>query len=198
MSSDLQIALNPEPTYRRLVAEAARRSWARALGRLAFLVLTFAAIVSIMATHAITIDLVLVSAAAWCFVPLVQAAMGLVTIAPARGRTVGLARALELWLAGYLPYILWLLLVPFMVMLGALTQIGVILVTFSAAIGWASFIETAYCRVVLNASPSAARARVAAHQLLMLTLVSAGVLWAAGGVASVVTFLARVAASLIS
>jgi len=61
-------------------------------------------------------------------------------------------------------------------------------VTFAAAIVWATFIETAYCRVVLNASPSSARGRVTIHQALMLAMIAAGGVWAAsaGGIESFV------------
>jgi len=196
--SDLQLALQPDATYRQLVGQHAQPSWARVVTRLCFLVLTFAVIVPILATHMITIRLALVSAAAWCFVALIQTAMAFVTIAPARGRTVSLARAFELWFAGHLPYTLWLLLLPAIIRLGQFVRFDFVLVTFAAAIAWASIVETAYCRVVLTASPAAARARVTAHQALMLTLVGAGVLWAAGGVAAIVSFLARTAAQILA
>ena len=197
MLSDLQLALEPEVTYRRLVAEAAGPSWRRVAARLVLVALTFAVIVPIMATHAVTIGLVLVSAAAWCFVPLVQAAMAFVAIAPARGRSVNLARAFELWFAGHLPYTAWLLLLPIVVRISQRLHFDLVIATLAGAIIWASIVEAAYCRVVLNASPSAARVRVTAHQALMLTLVGAGVLWAAGGVAATFSSLARMAAQVL-
>jgi hypothetical protein len=198
VSPDLQVALNPETSYRRLVAEGGEPSWLRVAARLAVLTLTFAVIVPIMATHAVTMSLVGLSALAWCFVPIVQTALALVTVGPARGRTMSLARAFELWFAGHLPYTAWILLLPILTRLGDFLQIDfIVVVTFAAAVVWASFIETAYCRVVLNASPSAARARVSAHQALMLVIVAGGVVWAssAGGIAS---FLANAAARIRS
>jgi hypothetical protein len=198
VSSDLQIAFNPESTYRRLVSEHVPPSWARVVTRLCFLVLAFAVIVPILATHVITIRLVLVSAAAWCFVPLIQTAMALAIIGPARGRRVGLARACELWFAGHLPYTAWILLLPIIFRLGYMLRFNLLLVTFAAAMSWAAFVEAAYCRAVLGASPSDARWSVAVHQMLMLTLTCVGVVWAAGGWESITGFLARTAAQLLA
>jgi len=194
VSSDLQLALTPEASYRRLVAERGEASWARLLARLALVTLTFAVIVPIMATHTITFALAGWSALAWCFVPLVQAALALVAIGPAHGRTMSLGRAFELWFAGHVP---WLLLLPATIRVGELLQADLVIVTFAAAIVWATFIETAYCRVVLNASPSSARGRVTIHQALMLAMIAAGGLWAAsaGGIES---FLAQTASRFFS
>ena len=198
MSSDLALAFNPESTYRRLIAEAAGTSWLRVLARLALVALTFAVIVPIMATHAITIRLVLISAAAWCFIPVIQAAMALAIIGPARGRRVDLARAFELWFAGHLPYTAWILLLPIFVRLGYMLRFDLLLVTFVAAISWASFVETAYCRAVLGSSASDARWSVAVHQMLMLGLTGGGVWWAAGGWGSIAGFLTRTVAELLA
>jgi hypothetical protein len=39
---------------------------------------------------------------------------------------------------------------------------------------------------------------VAAHQALMLAILGAGIVWAAGGVAAIVAYLTRTAAQLLS
>ena len=193
--SDLQLALAPDATYRRLAAEAADTSWLPVITRLLLLVLTLAVIVPLMATHTITLGLLAVSAAAWCFVPVAQLLMAAVTILPARGRTVGAERALDLWFAGHLPYTAWLLLLPFTTRASQLLHFDLVVITFAAAAAWASSIELAYCRAVLHASEAASRRRVAVHQTLMLTLVLAGAFWAASfnGIAS---FLAQILAHL--
>ena len=172
------------------------QSWGRVAARLILTALLLGVVVPIMATHTVTIQLVAVSALAWCFVPIAQLLMAMLTIVPARGRTVSVARALDLWFAGHLPYTAWLLLLPVIVRVSAAAQIDLVVITFAAAIVWATSVEIAFARVVLGDPPATARRRVVLHQALMLGLVGAGVLWAAGGVAPITSFIARTVARL--
>jgi hypothetical protein len=188
--TDIRIAVAPEETYRELVARAPAARWQDALAGPALQVSLLAVIVPLMATHTVSLSLVLISAIAWVTIPATQIAMALVTIGPARRRPVAFARAFELWFAGHAPFTLWLLLLP--IIMG--TRVGFIVllaVTFAVPVCWSAFIEAAYCRVVLGATPARARAKTALHQAIMLTVVGSSVIWAAGGVDSVTSWLAR-------
>jgi len=137
------------------------------------------------------------AAAVWWIVPATQMAMALVTLGPASGRTMSFGRALDLWFAGHLPYTAWLLLLPVVTRLSQLARFDFVVITLAAAVLWAAFIETAYFRVVLNASPSSSRAHVVVHTALMLTVVAAAVCWSAGGVAPTIASLVRIAAHFV-
>jgi hypothetical protein len=191
LSIDARVALAPEDTYRQLVPEVTQPRWWQALARPALVLLALALVMSIMATHSVTASLLLTSAIAWSAVVLIQIAAALVTIGSAAGRRVGFARALDLWFAGHLPYSAWILLLPLITASHTISPLDVIAVTFIVPTVWTTFIATAYCRVVLGATAGRARWRVAAHQLVTLTVTAALALWAAGGIAAVASYVVR-------
>jgi hypothetical protein len=196
LPADIRLALAPDDTYRQLAAHAAPARWSAALARPALALLVLAIVLPITAVHVVTARLVVDSAAACSWVVLIQLALAALTIAPAPRRRVGLRRAFDLWFAGHLPYTVWLLAMPLL----SLSREGAInlgLVTFVVAVIWSTEIETSFCRVVLGDTPDAARARIAVHQAVMLTIVAAVVLWAAGGFAAVTSYVARMLARFV-
>jgi hypothetical protein len=192
LSINAQVALAPEGTYRRLVAEPARVRWWHALARPALVLLVMAVALPVMAVRTITVQLVFVSAAAWSLVVLVQIAMALPTIAWAPGRTVSVPRALDLWFAGHLPYSAWILLLPVITSIRPdLPALNMMAITFAVPTVWTTFIITAFCRRVLGAMPAGARWRAALHQVVSIAVVVTLALWAAGGLASVTSYILR-------
>jgi len=191
LSINARVALAPEDTYRQLVSEVTQPRWWQALARPALVLLALAVVVPIMAAGAVTASLVLTSAVAWSAVLLIQIAAALVTIGSAASRRVGLTRALDLWFAGHLPYTAWILLLPLITASHTIWPLDAIAVTFIVPTVWTTFIATAYCRTVLGTTAGGARSRVAAHQVVTLTVTAALTLWAAGGIDAVASYLLR-------
>jgi hypothetical protein len=180
-SSELRVALAPEATYRRLLADEAAATWWHRLERPAIVLLVIGVIVPIMAVQRVTIGLVVTSALSWSFAVVIQILAGAVVIGSAPSRRIAMPRALDLWLAGHLPYSVWMLAVAILVansMWGSLDSL-----VFSAVVPavWTSFIVSAYCRTVLATTASGARWRVAMHQALVWSTALTYIAWASGG-----------------
>jgi hypothetical protein len=192
-STDARVAFAPNSTYRALIGRTTLPAW-RALGRPALVLLVLAVSLPITAVHAITLDLVLRTAGTFSVIVLVQLAIGAVVIASAPARRVSFARAFDLWFAGHLPYNLWILLLPFLTDL----QVGpadspheLMGVSAIVPLVWTTFIVAAFCRVVLGMAPVNARRRAILHTAMVLVVGTALVVWAAGGVAALSSYLLR-------
>jgi hypothetical protein len=183
-SSDLMVAVAPEATYERLLAESSgpMTRW-RMLRRPALVLLVIGVLVPIMAVQRVTIALVATAALSWSFVVAIQWIVGAIFVASAPGRRVDFRRALDLWFAGHLPYSLWMLVV-FAAMANSTSSFH-LLVVVSAVVPaiWTAAIASAFCRTVLGAQPSDARRRATAHAMAAWTIGLAYIVWAAGGMA---------------
>jgi hypothetical protein len=181
LSTEVRLALAPEATYRRLLADEAAVSWSRMLRRPALVLLVIATAVPIMAIQRVTIGLVLTAALSWSFVVAIQLLAGAVVIASAPARRIEIRRALDLWFAGYLPYSVWLLLAA--AAMGSARAGSVTLFIASALIPclWTAVIVAAFCRTVLRTSRAGARWRAAVHCLVVWAIGLSYVAWAAGG-----------------
>ena len=60
-----------------------------------------------------------------------------------------------------------------------------------APLSWTAFIVAAFCRVVLNLAPQAARRRTILHMTMALVVGVALAIWAAGGVAALSSYKLR-------
>jgi hypothetical protein len=189
-SPELRVALAPAATYRLLLEERTRASWGL-LVRPAMFLLALGTAVSIMLTRRPTLDVIALSAVFWSFVVVVQLVAGAVVIASAPARQVGLLRGLDLWFAGHLPYSLWLLIVAAMVEISGKSSPVIFLLSALIPAAWTMVIAAAFCRTVLATTRAGARWRMALHQAAILCVAAVYVLWAAGGAASVTSFLGR-------
>jgi hypothetical protein len=147
--------------------------------------------VSIAATHQVTVDLLLTTAAIWGAVVLIQLAVGAAVIVSSPTRSVGFAHAIDLWFAGHLPYSLWILALPMLTVVPAATPHEIMAMSIVVPLVWTTFIVTAFCRVVLGLPPSAARWRAAMHLTLVFIIGAIAVVWAAGGPAALLSYLVR-------
>lgn len=192
-STDVHVAFAPETTYRALIAQTTLPAW-RALLRPALVLLVLAVSLPITAVHNITLDLVLRSAVMFSVIVLLQLGIGAVVIASASARRVSFARALDLWFAGHLPYNLLILFLPFVtaVPIGPADSPHELMgLSAIAPLVWTPFIVAAFCRVVLGLTPSGARLRVILHMAMVFIVAAALVVWAAGGVAALSSYMLR-------
>jgi hypothetical protein len=188
-STDVRLSFAPRATYRRLIAQNRPISWWRALARPSLVLLLIAVVVPMMATDQITAGLVLASAAAWSAVVAIQIAIAAIFVAPARG--VGFWRAMDLWFAGHVPYSLWILLLPFLTNGTALPPHDVIGVSLIAPLLWTGVIIVAFFRTVFRMNAWAARRRALLHLAIVVIVVLALGLWAAGGISATLGYLVR-------
>src|SRR5829696_3139417 len=161
--------LSPRATYASLARARDRGTLMTALRRPALVAVVLGVSVAIAATRHVTPALVLSTIACWSFLVMLQAGIALALIAGPARRTVGIARALDLYFAGHAPWSLWLLAVaaygPSPIgrpLLPALAAAAVPLILTPR-------IVAAFFREVLELDPRDAFARTAAQQALTWT-----------------------------
>jgi hypothetical protein len=109
MSPELRLIVAPRATYAALRRAPVAVSPLAALRRPAIAAVVLGVSVAIAASGRATPALVISTTITWSYVVLVQIAIALAVIAPAARRTIGLARALDLFFAGHAPWSLFLL-----------------------------------------------------------------------------------------
>src|SRR5437763_4035347 len=108
MSPELGLLVAPRRTYAAL-ASSAPLSAVAALRRPLLAALVIGASVAISATGRVTPALVLSTTVMWSYIVLLQLAIALPLLAAGARRTVGLARAVDLFFAGHAPWSLFAL-----------------------------------------------------------------------------------------
>jgi hypothetical protein len=189
LSDEVWVAVAPASTYRRLLTDDARLRW-RMVKRPAMVLLAIGITVPIMAIQRVTIGLVASALVAWSFVLAMQMSVGVCVIATGPARRVGMARSLDLWFAGSLPYSLWLLGVAVWASTGG-ASLDVIVVSALGPAVWTAVIAAAFCRTVLGATVWGARWRAAAHQAATWAIALSLIAWSAGGWFQVVAAVAE-------
>lgn len=192
VSSDIRLALAPIAQYRDLIASRHQVTLWRTLARPALVLLVIGTMVPSMVAHQIGALQMLAAAASWGgLVVAVQLATASLLILSAPGRQVRFARALDLWFAGHVPYTLWLLASGLFVTVTQRSPLDLLLLAAVAPLIWTVLIAVAFCQVVLGTSVAGARRRVIAHQLGTWLFAFGYVVWSAGGIVSVVSFVLR-------
>ena len=105
MSPELRLVLAPRETYAALArSRRARPSLGTALRRPLVAALVLGVAVAIAATHSVSPALVASTTISWSYVIALQLAIALPLVAGRARRTVGVARAVDLFFAGHLPW----------------------------------------------------------------------------------------------
>jgi hypothetical protein len=135
-----------------------------------------------MAVQRVTLNLVTTAALSWSFVVAIQILVGVGVIASAPSRRIRMARAVDLWFAGHLPYSLWILL-AFAGIANYAHARAAWLLAATAVIpaGWTTIIAAAFCRTVLGTTARGARWRAAAHVVGIWAIGLSYAVWSAGG-----------------
>jgi hypothetical protein len=181
LSTEAQIALAPDKTYRALVADNEPVGVWRMLRRPLIVLVVIATAVPIMAVQRITLVLFAFSIASFGFVVLIQMLVGAGIIASARSRRVSMSRALDLWYSGHVPYSFSLLVVAAVFAATPYASLDglVALAVFPAV--WTARIVAAFCRQVLGTSTAGARWRAASHFVVTWAIAFELVALSAGG-----------------
>jgi hypothetical protein len=166
MSPELRLMVSPGETYASMARARGRATLLTAIRRPLLVALVLGASVAKAATGHITPSLLVSATLCWTFVVILQAAIALGLMAGAARRTVGLARAVDLYFAGHAPWSLWLLAAaawspsPLGRPLAPLLVVAVVPLFLTARI------TTAFFREVLEMDPRHAVARTVAQQAL--------------------------------
>ena len=103
--------ISPRETYARLARASSRGTLLTAFRRPLLVAIVLGVSMAKAATGHITPALVASTTLCWSFVIVLQVAIGLGLMSGAPRRTVGTARALDLYFAGHAPWSLWILAV---------------------------------------------------------------------------------------
>jgi hypothetical protein len=166
MSPELRLMFAPRDTYASLARLPRRVTLLTAVRRPLLVAMVLGTVAAISATGHVTPRLLLSTTLCWCFVIALQAAIALVLIAGPAHRTVGLARAIDLFFAGHAPWSLWMLGVA----AWAPWSFGHTLMPVGVAalvpIALTLRIVSAFFREVLEMDPREAVARTVAQQAM--------------------------------
>lgn len=181
-SDDVYVALAPARRYRELLARDEPTGWVDALQRPGFVVMLLGTLVPMAAVGRVTLGLVVTAALSWSFAVAIQVLIGLAIVASAASRKTTMARALDLYFAGHVPWSLWLSAIAAWITSG-LDGLSFDVIAFSAMATaiWTAVIVAAFCREVLGTTASGAWLRVAAQQAIVWAVVFSYIAWAAGG-----------------
>jgi len=181
LSTEVQIALAPNTTYRTLVADNEAVGVWRMLRRPLVVLLVNATAVPIMAVQRITVALFAWSIASFGFVVLIQMLVGAGIIASARSRRASMAQSLDLWFAGHVPYSLCLLIVAAVFASTPYASLDGLVALAAIPAAWTAVIVAAFCRHVMGTSRAGARWRATAHFVVTWAIAFELVALSAGG-----------------
>ena len=168
--------ISPRVAYASLVREGVRVAPMAALRRPLLVAVVMGASVSIAATGRATPVLVMGTTVSWSYVVLLQLAIALVLIAPRAGRTVGLARAIDLFFAGHAPWSLFVLAAAAWAPSPVGRPLWPLFVPAAAAVVLTPRIVAAFFGEVLGLSVPEARRMTILQQAITWTVI-VGVFW---------------------
>jgi hypothetical protein len=158
--------VSPRETYATLARAPGRGTALTAVRRPLIVALVLGVATAMSGTGRVTPALLLSTTVCWSFVVVIQAAIALTLVAPSARRTVGLARAIDLYFAGHAPWSLWLLAAA----VWSPSPIGrpllPLLVAAAVPFVLTPLILSAYFREVLEMDPREAFVRAAAQQAM--------------------------------
>jgi hypothetical protein len=181
VSPELSLLVAPRATYASLVRAGTPLPALAALRRPLLVAVVIGISLAISATHQVTPALVVSTTIAWSYVVLLQMAIAIVFLAPAARRTVGLARAIDLFFAGHAPWSLFALFVAAWAPWSLGHSIWPVAAAALAALVMTSRIVAAFFGDVLALDRRAARRMTIAHQAVTWSVFVA-INWFASGV----------------
>lgn len=166
MSAELRLIVSPSRTYAALARTPSRIGPVAALRRPLLVALVLGSTAAILATRHATPALVLSTTLGWSVVVLAQMAIAVTVIAAPARRTIGIARALDLFFASHAPWSLWMLAVIAWAPTAGERTLAPILIAALVPLALTPRALAAFFREVLDLDPREAIARTAVHQLM--------------------------------
>jgi hypothetical protein len=190
-STELRLAISPDSVYGELLGRDLHVTWLQMLLRPAIVVLAIAIVIPMMTVHHVTLGLAATSALFWGPAVIVEIAAAACIIASASTRQVSMARAIDLWFAGHLPFSTWLLMLPIATYHSSIHPLEIIGFTATVPTIWTAFLVEAFCRTVLGTTPAGARWRAGIHLGAFVLVASVLFVISAGGSAAVFSYVLR-------
>ena len=166
LSPELRLMVSPGQTYALLARAPGRGTALTALRRPLLVAVVIGVFEAMSATGHVTPSLAASTILCWSFVVMLQAAIGLGLIAGAAQRTVGIARALDLYFAGHAPWSLFLLAAAAWAPSPLGRPLTPVLVAILVPLILTPRIVSAFFREVLEMDPREAFARTVVQQAL--------------------------------
>jgi hypothetical protein len=166
MSPEIRLMVSPGETYASLARVPGRVTPLTAVRRPLVVALVLGVSAAIGATRHVTPALLLSTTLCWSFVLVLQTAIALILIAAPARRTVGLARALDLYFAGHAPWSLWMLAAAAWAPSALERPWTPLLIAAAVPLVLTPRILSAFFREVLEMDPRHAVARTAAQQVM--------------------------------
>lgn len=166
MPPELALMVSPQATYAALARSGGRGTMVTAVRRPVLVAIVLGVSMAMSATGHVTPSLVLSTTLCWSFVVALQAAIAIALVAAPARRTVGLARAIDLFFAGHAPWSLWLLGAAAWAPSPVGRPMLPVLVAAAVPLVLTPRIVTAFFREVLEMDPRHAVARAAVQQAI--------------------------------
>jgi hypothetical protein len=166
MSLELRLMRSPGETYALRARARSRTTLLTAIRRPLLVAIVLGVSIAKAATGHVTPALVASTTICWSFVVVLQVAIALGLMAGAAGRTVGRARALDLYFAGHAPWSLWILAAAAWSPSPLGRPAWPLLIAAVVALFLTVRITNAFFREVLELDPRHALARTVAQQAM--------------------------------
>ena len=178
MSPDLRVVTRPGATYAALAAAPSSIGLFTMLRRPALVAVVLGCAVAMTGTRHVTPLLVVSTTACWSTLIVAQIAIALAMFAKPASRTVGVARALDLFFASHVPWSLWMLAVVAWAPVPGGRSLAPLLVAALLPMGLTCRAIAAFCREVLRMDRRDAITRTTTHQLVTWGLFAGVFGWA--------------------
>jgi hypothetical protein len=166
MSPEMRLMVSPRDTYASLARVPGPGTLLTALRRPLLVTIVLGVSAAIGAAGHVTPALLLSTTLCWSFVVILQAAIALTLIAGPARRTVGIARALDLYFAGHAPWSLWMLATVAWAPSPIGRPFAPVLAAAAVPLILTPRIVSAFFREVLDMDPRHAIARTAVQQVM--------------------------------
>jgi hypothetical protein len=166
MSPEISLMVSPRQTYAWLARRSGRVTMLTPLRRPLLVAIVLGVSTAMGTTGHVTPALVLSTTICWSFVVVLQVGIALAVIAGRARRTVGLARALDLYFAAHAPWSLWMLAAVAWAPSAIGRPLTPTVVAAAVPLILTPRILSAFFREVLELDPRHAMARTAAQQAI--------------------------------
>ena len=166
MNPELRLIAHPSATYAALAASPVRVGPLAMFRRPALVAVVLGCAVAMAGTRHVTPPLVGSTTACWTVLIATQVMIALVVFAGPASRTVGVARALDLFFASHVPWSLWMLAVAAWAPVPGVRAFTPVLVTALAPMVLTPRMIAAFCREVLGMDRREAIRRTTIHQVV--------------------------------
>jgi hypothetical protein len=182
MSGDLALIFQPRAEYEAQARSTDAHTGFALVRRVLMMLTVIGTSLVLAATGTVSVFSVVPMILWWSFVSAIVLASAWLLVLSARRRSLPATRAANLLLAGYTPWLLWLLLISavYTSAWGGLLGLKVLAVAALFVMIWRARLLFHFCRIILHDTVRGALLRVALHQAVVWFIFFAYACWAIG------------------